>query len=529
MKKILGIITAFLLSFSFQSLAQSSPNGGVYIILDASGSMWGRLEGEVLKIVSAKEALVEYLQGDFTGNDIALRVYGHRREKDCSDSELLIPFSSPEAVASQVKSILGEIKPKGRTPISLSLRAALEDFGDRAGKIILISDGIETCNEDPCELVRLWKEKNVAIQVHVVGLGLNEKERAAMECIADAADTEYQDVSTVDELRDKLDQVKEVESHTSLTLIGKDSTGREQRIFGTLSQKGQPTYEVGSNGRNPVLSGSYELSAGIRTANGNLYMPISQAINILPDRDNVIQVEVVLPPQVFAVFVENGTPVKGSLIRAYQNGKEVFSQRPIDTLFVDPGTYEFRASPNSDNQLQVSQTVAPLGKTQVTFAMAYTVHVNIQMKPKGKEESFPLNIELWREGKRIYKVHRSNGKKVIPGVYDVVLPHALTPYTVTGLKISDEDPQNILLDVPCGFVSFLYQKADGSPDSPDRVFVSTADKNQGEYHNGEQVYPLLPGKYKVKGWRYKGSGKYPEVAFEVKEGERLEVVIRAEE
>ena len=57
-------------------------------------------------------------------------------------------------------------------------------MGERPGEIILISDGIETCDEDPCELVRSWAEKDIAIKVHVVGLGLDEKERTAMQCIA---------------------------------------------------------------------------------------------------------------------------------------------------------------------------------------------------------------------------------------------------------------------------------------------------------------------------------------------------------
>ena len=189
-----------LLCFSSYSFSQDDSKGYIYIILDSSGSMWGELSDKSTKVETAKNVLKEYVAGDFEGYELAFRVYGHRKKGDCKDSELLIPFGNPELVISELTESIDSIKPLGKTPITYSLQQALEDFGDKQGEIILISDGIETCDADPCELIRQWAEKDIKIKVHVVGLGLDEKSKAAMQCISDAAGTEYRDASTASEL-----------------------------------------------------------------------------------------------------------------------------------------------------------------------------------------------------------------------------------------------------------------------------------------------------------------------------------------
>ena len=142
----------------------------IYIIFDASGSMWGQLPDKSHKIVVAKEVV-----RDFDGADLAMRVYGHRRKGDCTDSELVVPFGPSSEVVPQVEAFMESLNPTGKTPIAYSLRP-LHDFGDRSGELILITDGLETCDDDPCALVREWKEKDVKINVHVAGFGIEEKE-----------------------------------------------------------------------------------------------------------------------------------------------------------------------------------------------------------------------------------------------------------------------------------------------------------------------------------------------------------------
>lgn len=69
---------------------------------------------------------------------------------------------------------------------------------------------------------------------------------------------------------------------------------------------------------------------------------------------------------------------------------------------------------------------------------------------------------------------RRAGLRRLPGTNDVRLPNALTPYTRTGITITDQNAQHFDVTVAVGHVTFAYQKTDGSQDKPDRCFVNSA-------------------------------------------------------
>ena len=198
-------------------------------------SMWGQLNNGEYKIQAAREVLSDFVAQDFGARPLALRVYGHRRKGDCDDTELVQDFGDATDAKDQIQDFVAKVNPKGKTPISRSLRQALNDFGSRSGEIILISDGEETCDDDPCELVRSWAEKDIDIKVHVVGLGLNEKERLSMQCIANASGTEYQDAQTGEELAESLGNIKQVATGPEFFLSGVDASGNPLPVEGALS------------------------------------------------------------------------------------------------------------------------------------------------------------------------------------------------------------------------------------------------------------------------------------------------------
>ncbi|HEX9652476.1 MAG TPA: hypothetical protein VGA99_02095, partial [bacterium] len=234
--------------------AQEKPDA-IYIIFDASGSMWQKLADGAFKIDVAKQVLQDFVAGDFQGYELAFRAYGHRSKGDCRDSELIVSFGAPEQVLARLKSFMGSINPMGKTPISFSLREALKDFGDRRGEIILISDGEETCDDDPCALVRAWNEQQVKIKVHVVGLGLDEKSQTAMQCISDAAGTEYRGAGSASELADGLKKIQQQTTWAGFNLVGVDEKGESIRVQGILSRAGKELFKVSDNGYNRVEAG----------------------------------------------------------------------------------------------------------------------------------------------------------------------------------------------------------------------------------------------------------------------------------
>ncbi|MCP5108202.1 MAG: hypothetical protein GY950_32755, partial [bacterium] len=299
----------------------------IYIIFDASGSMWQKLPDNSFKIKVAKKVLLDFADGDFQGYELAFRAYGHRRKGDCKDSQLVVPFGPPGKVAAAMKAFLKTVNPKGKTPISFSLREALKDFGGRSGEIILISDGIETCDQDPCALIREWREKNITINVHVVGFGLDKKSKAALKCISEAAGTQYRDANSAPELAAGLSEIQKRAVAPVFILEGVDASGKIVKTGGTLSVNGGPGYGVVSHKRNHVTPGKYLLTAGIKTANGNLYRPVTQAVTVKETGETTVRVTVPIPPSVKVKFTDRGEIKRGSQVTAYQKGKEVFKFR----------------------------------------------------------------------------------------------------------------------------------------------------------------------------------------------------------
>ncbi|MEW6207049.1 MAG: hypothetical protein AB1631_01685 [Acidobacteriota bacterium] len=498
---------------------------GIYIIFDASGSMMGLLPDRSRKIDAAKGAVENFLQRDFRGYEIALRVYGHRRKEDCADSELLIPFGPPEKVAPALKSSIHRINAVGRTPITYSLEQALKDFGDRAGEIILISDGIESCEADPCALVREWKNRNVKIRVHVVGLGLGEKERATLRCISEAAGTEYRDASSTATLADELGRIQKQSVSAAFVLDGFDASGNPLKVTGILSREGREIHRVSSGVRSSVESGRYTLTAGVMTQNGNLYKPVTQTVDVAEAGETRVRVTAVLPPRVRARFTDRGEDVRGSLVRAFKEDKEVFSFRSTDEVYLDEGRYEFRARPNSVNDLSVAETFLAGDRKEIVFGLALSVKVTVKMTASGSGLWFRENYELWQNGEKKYPVHVINGARVVPGVYDLHLPNRLTPYVKKGVVVTDREEQHFDITVPVGHVTFVYQRADGSRDKDDRCFVSRAGGNERIFKMSGERHPLTPGRYAVTGWTQKGN--YERVTFEIREGEDKTVALRA--
>jgi hypothetical protein len=85
------------------------------------------------------------------------------------------------------------ISPKGKTPITLSVKTTAEKLKTLEDEttVILVSDGKETCEGDPCALVKQLKESGVRFVMHVIGFDVTEEERNQLECIAGAGGGTY--------------------------------------------------------------------------------------------------------------------------------------------------------------------------------------------------------------------------------------------------------------------------------------------------------------------------------------------------
>ncbi len=182
------------------------------LVLDASGSMWGQIKGKakitIAKVVMAD--LISELPADF---QTGLMVYGHRRKGDCDDIEMLMPVGPRNAVAMNAK--VQGISPKGKTPLSESVRQAAKAlrYTEERASVVLVSDGLETCNADPCALAAELAMSGVDFTVHVIGFDITQEEQTRLRCMADRTGGLFLAASDAQTLRDALfktlDEVRE--------------------------------------------------------------------------------------------------------------------------------------------------------------------------------------------------------------------------------------------------------------------------------------------------------------------------------
>ncbi len=184
---ILGIS---LLMMSSASRAQSGETTRILFIFDASFSMYGEWQSGT-KIEVAKRMLCEFLDTlkPMPNLEIALRCFGHRVPLrpyiDCKDTKLEVPFASADKNVPLMKARLKTILPTGTTPIAYSLGEAANDFPATYGRnvIILITDGVEECDGDPCAISLALQQKGVVLKPFVLGIGLGTMFADLMGCI----------------------------------------------------------------------------------------------------------------------------------------------------------------------------------------------------------------------------------------------------------------------------------------------------------------------------------------------------------
>ncbi|MET3897594.1 Ca-activated chloride channel family protein [Devosia sp. UYZn731] len=160
------------------------------IVLDASGSMWAQIDGKA-RITIARETLDSVLSTISPDVELGLMAYGHRKKGDCGDIEMLVEPAAGTAEA--IKAAVADINPKGMTPLSDAVRLAAEDlkYTEEKSTVILITDGLETCEVDPCALGTELEQKGVDFTVHVLGFGLSDDEGKQVACLAENTGGKY--------------------------------------------------------------------------------------------------------------------------------------------------------------------------------------------------------------------------------------------------------------------------------------------------------------------------------------------------
>ncbi|MBN1826411.1 MAG: VWA domain-containing protein [Candidatus Eisenbacteria bacterium] len=253
--------------FFFGTIQAQEPATQIELIFDASGSMWGEIGG-VKKIAMAREAMGRIVDDLATRQNIevGLRVYGHRT-KSCDDSELVLPIGPVDAGA--LRAFIDEVNPKGKTPITYSLLEAIDDFrADAPGRkvVVLITDGLESCDGDPCEAARKLSESGVVTKTHVVGFGLDENALATLRCIVEPSGGLLVGAGNTEELAAAFDRIVARSLAHNLEITAVNDTGSSVYMDWDVFPAGDESAPVasgdnslGNRGRAFVPEGTYDI------------------------------------------------------------------------------------------------------------------------------------------------------------------------------------------------------------------------------------------------------------------------------
>jgi Ca-activated chloride channel homolog len=210
-----------------QSQKYPKPVTRILFVFDASNSMNG-IWGNNSKFVIARDILCHMVDSLQTVDNVelALRVFGHQSQYppgDCSDTKLETVFAKKNGQLITQK--LFSIYPKGITPIARSLEQATKDFPDCENCrniIILLTDGIEECNGDPCAISQALQKKGIILKPFIIGIDINHSLKKKFDCVG-----EFFDASNEKRLKEVLNIIiSHVLNSTTLQVNLLDSYGK---------------------------------------------------------------------------------------------------------------------------------------------------------------------------------------------------------------------------------------------------------------------------------------------------------------
>ncbi len=397
----------------------------ILFILDASNSMnldWNNQT----RMAAAKEVLTKSIEGlrGVPDLELALRVYGHQSNvtntyQDCQDTKLEVAFGA--ANIDLIKNKIKGLQAKGATPIARSLEAAAADFPDTLARnfIVLITDGLESCDNDPCIIARKLRDKGVKVTPFVIGLGMDLSYLDKFECIGAYTDAEskaaFENVlsnilskallNTTVQINLNTVENKPIETDVSMFLYEAGTSNLKYTFVHTLNRKGLPDTLV----LDPSLK--YDLRvATVPEVRKN-------SIQIIPHTHNVIQV----PAGQGQLKITSVKSPEGSILptRVLQNGasQTLNVQQLSDIQKYLVGTYqlEILTLPRTYKEVQIEQSKL----TSIDISAAGQL---VYQAPKGVTAQifYERNPGQW-EWVTDLKYNQASGNiKLQPGSYKLV-------------------------------------------------------------------------------------------------------------
>jgi Ca-activated chloride channel homolog len=344
------------------------------IIMDGSGSMWGRFEGSNLaKIDAAREQLKVKIEAA-VGQTVGLVSFGHRRVRDCTDVEVI---AAPAADHALMLEPLAKLNPRGKGPLVAGLRAAAAALGKNSpASMIVVGDGTDNCQLDPCAAATEIAASNPGVPVHMISIGVDPADIPRLQCVAKITGGTFYDV------KDSAQLSAAIDAATQLAMKTPDTAGSARP--GVAAIPPQPA---------PVFGAALQAAVSLADNGPAISLPVHWRISKTGSSDAITESDgptlaAKLDPGVYDVEVKTGrvsahrsvtieTGRASSIIVALNAGRLTVSLKTDKQPAVQPAMLvAIEATTEGKPAPDLSSIERQLPLTQILPAGTYTVSLS---------------------------------------------------------------------------------------------------------------------------------------------------------
>ncbi len=519
-------------------------NTNIILLVDGSGSMNGPIESAT-KIDYVKSVLKEMLVQPSPSNmrrSFGIRLFGAGHPitaERCDDSTILAPLGKIDSA--QIGPDIDNINPQGKSPLAYALQQAASDLPPASDEvdnmIILIADGSDNCNANPCEVAEHIHAGPTRAMIHVIGFDLDQQAQKDLRCVAQKSDGRFFLARNIAELRSFSDQALNSNLPYNLrvkTLAGAVPLPVQMTVYrsGTRTiieqtrSSGVKFFQLQPGSYDIVISyaDSIEPQKPSKLLKGVEVQATARAEQIVNFDLGIIELSGIDPdgkPIALNYSINSsGSPLNASMV----NG----TAEPM-RVFLTPGKYNIRATGPNLNNIPLS------GVANLVEVKAGKIHRQEFRFETGKlflrgETStrifVPITYAIFQDDTPT--VELTSGSVPAEGA-DITLPvgryriavdgesvllKQSTPQILSNVTIYARTQVQELVTLPVGTLSLLGKDGEGNPVKTsftiNRIGDDDKQHQQHEVANLEKLtLHLAPGHYRVKAIHLEGVVKPP--------------------
>lgn len=476
----------------------------ILFLLDASGSMgnsWNKEESRFQAASRIVIAIMDSIQKVNPDVSFGLRAFGEQypaKDSNCSDTKLEVEFGYQNQ--GQMEARLNWLRPRGFSPIALSLKkAAEEDFTEDdhyAYSIILITDGGESCGGDICATVQELLAKKISFTPYILTLIDYKPIQDAYNCLGKVL-TVAKEKDIAPAVQKIIRDNRKIFAVKGLGIKRNLDTKAEQPIRPVIQPKNIPQKPVVAPEKKPEPPVVKEEPKALVAEQST--PPVAPSIPATPAINRIVQISAVRKANLlFALPVPKAIKISSTnrIINLPVKNEPVMT--PSETK---PTTRTAAPSPkqSSNSEIKKVDFYATAENAEKTTLLVYFTdgkgtfyHTEPLMKL--------LDNKTGKAVKELYR-NMAGGEPapivIAPGVYDIIIPGSDSK--AEHISIQPNKTNKVYIKAGMASLAFYYST---KPDSPIKEYVAYVSDRFGQrkvtVQPCDQALPYNPANYHVE-------------------------------